>query len=273
MIEEQIQQQLREKYNPDGSDLRNMQLQLLDILKKFDAICQKHHIPYWLDSGTLIGAVRHGGFIPWDDDIDVCVLLKDYKKLRKILVKELSTPYLFQDSKTDKTFHRAWARILNTEIVVERYISPQKRTIRNNLWIDILPIEEGSVCIKRKVEKLYGRCYRRISGEITDGYVKKWIARILTPALGVLISLLRCANRIFCSDTYIHRYGVEFYSYRKKTDVFPLVMVKFEDEYFYAPRNAHNYLSRIYHDYENIPSEEEIETHGFVFKRKKNSDI
>ena len=85
MIDIDIQQQLREQYNPDGSQLRLLQLRILDILKEFDAICKKYNIPYWLDSGTLLGAARHGGFIPWDDDIDVCILKKDQKRLRQAM--------------------------------------------------------------------------------------------------------------------------------------------------------------------------------------------
>ncbi|MDR0911864.1 MAG: LicD family protein [Methanobrevibacter sp.] len=69
--------------------LRYMQLTSLEILKFFDYICQKHDIQYWLDYGTLLGAIRHEGFIPWDDDLDVGVIRKDYDKLMEILPKEV----------------------------------------------------------------------------------------------------------------------------------------------------------------------------------------
>lgn len=74
MIANDIQSSLRERFNPDGSDLRRYQMRLLEILLFIDSVCRKHGINYWLSSGTCLGAVRHGGFIPWDDDIDVEML-------------------------------------------------------------------------------------------------------------------------------------------------------------------------------------------------------
>ncbi|MCQ2384167.1 MAG: LicD family protein [Paludibacteraceae bacterium] len=62
---------LREKYNPDGSDVRNYQLQLLKALKAFDEFCRNHEIKYMLAYGTLLGAARHQAFVPWDDDADI----------------------------------------------------------------------------------------------------------------------------------------------------------------------------------------------------------
>ena len=74
-----------------GTDLQRAQRVMLRILKVFDAICSKHALTYWLDAGTLLGAARHGGFIPWDDDVDVVMPVEDYKKFCNIFEKEL--PY------------------------------------------------------------------------------------------------------------------------------------------------------------------------------------
>ena len=71
MIDQEIQAKLREKFNPDGSMLRKQQLRMLEILLYIDKVCKENNINYWLSSGTLLGAVRHGGFIPWDDDLDI----------------------------------------------------------------------------------------------------------------------------------------------------------------------------------------------------------
>lgn len=94
-------EELRTIYNPEGSILRKVQLKMLDILRTVDTICKKHNIEYVLDGGSLLGAVRHGGFIPWDDDLDITVMRKDFKRLRKILPKELPSNLVYQDCTTD----------------------------------------------------------------------------------------------------------------------------------------------------------------------------
>ena len=103
------QEELRQKYNPDGSDLRKLQLYEVEMLKVFDKICTENGIKYWLSYGTLLGAVRHGGFIPWDDDLDVEMLREDYLKLEKVF-KE-TDKYVLQTHKNDKFYELPWAKM------------------------------------------------------------------------------------------------------------------------------------------------------------------
>ena len=93
MIDKAIQEQLRERFNPDGSPLREFQMRLLDILVFIDDVCRRHGINYWLSSGTCLGAIRHGGFIPWDDDIDIEMLDTDYKRFIKVMQTEHNDRY------------------------------------------------------------------------------------------------------------------------------------------------------------------------------------
>ena len=78
-----------QKFNPEGSLLRRQQLRMLEILLEVDKICKKHDISYWLSSGTLIGALRHDGFIPWDDDLDIAILCKDLDEVNRVMCEEL----------------------------------------------------------------------------------------------------------------------------------------------------------------------------------------
>ena len=74
-------------YNGEGTLLRQAQLRMLNILLEVDKICRKNNLSYWIDYGTLLGAVRHKGYIPWDDDIDISMPSDDYKKFTEIAIK------------------------------------------------------------------------------------------------------------------------------------------------------------------------------------------
>ena len=96
--------ELRKRFNPDGSLLRRQQLRMLELLEVIDVICRKHQIPYWLSYGTLIGAARHKGFIPWDDDLDIEMLRSDYLRLLKVLPQELPENLALQTNETDPNY-------------------------------------------------------------------------------------------------------------------------------------------------------------------------
>lgn len=81
MIDSQFVKKLREQYNPEGSTLRNFQKKLLDLMKDFDIFCRQNDIKYSIHAGTLLGAIRHGGFIPWDDDMDIAMTRDEFNKL------------------------------------------------------------------------------------------------------------------------------------------------------------------------------------------------
>ena len=78
--------------------LRDIQLLYVELLRFVDNVCKKHEINYWLDGGTLLGAVRHGGFSPWDDDVDLTMLRKDYNKLLEVLPLEISKHDYFKEN-------------------------------------------------------------------------------------------------------------------------------------------------------------------------------
>ena len=96
-------------------ELREFQIGILDVVDEF---CRKNNINYWLDSGTLLGAVRHGGYIPWDDDIDLGMLRGDYEKFAEMFNKE-NDRFKFVDIETDRNFYCAYGKVLDTATVLK----------------------------------------------------------------------------------------------------------------------------------------------------------
>lgn len=115
----------------------------LELLEKFIEVCDKHELDYSLTAGSLLGAVRHKGFIPWDDDIDVAMLRDDYNKLLKIADKEFKKPYFFQTPYNDNLFRgHAQLRNSNTTGILEWELNQNKNLMYNQgIFIDIFPID------------------------------------------------------------------------------------------------------------------------------------
>lgn len=109
-------------------------------LCEFDRLCKANRINYTLGYGTLIGAVRHKGFIPWDDDIDVCVSRKDMLKLRSIANKELKKGFFYQSQNTDKHWYRLYDKI-RVDGTVFREIAHENEPIHQGVYIDIFALD------------------------------------------------------------------------------------------------------------------------------------
>lgn len=267
MIDATTQKRLRELYNPDGSDLRTMQLELLGLLVEFDRICRKHDIDYWLDSGTLIGAARHGGFIPWDDDIDVCILKKDRKKLLDAMEQELSSPYYYTDANTTSHHARRYARLESNRISIEREVPkpryPGQTDIRKeNIWLDVFFEINGTPAVSRTVNRFFGPIFRRRYKLIEDGWAKYALSVILYPIAILSVWSATIYGRLFHPNSLIHEFGTGFHSQRMIDDIFPIGHIMFESQDFYAPRNVDSYLKRIYGNWMELPGK--IESHNIT---------
>ena len=267
MISDSQKQLLKAKYNPEGSILRQIQLGALDALVEFDLVCKKNNIQYWLDSGSLLGAVRHGGFIPWDDDIDICVRRQDYNRLLKCLRHDLNGNFKLHDGRKSSAKNSVnpvpISRVLNYNVMVSRKKDKDGNPIYEPVWVDIFPVENGTFAIKRFVENTYGKFLRRKVYMIQDGKFKHLLSVIMEPISLPFFSLLRLYGRLFHSQTYINDYGINLDYRRYKQDIFPLSECVFEGIVFPCPGNVNGYLTTIYGDYTQIPPEEKRITHKF----------
>ncbi len=116
-----------------------LQRKELNMVKEFLRICEKHHLTYFMAGGTFLGAVRHKGFIPWDDDVDIGMYRQDYERFLKIAEKELSYPYKIQTYRNCKEHHYYFSHIVDMRYKVRRMGSLDKR--EEYVWIDIFPYD------------------------------------------------------------------------------------------------------------------------------------
>ena len=123
----------------DNSELRQFQICLLEIIKVFTNICETHNFRYFMIGGTMLGAVRHKGFIPWDDDVDIGMPRPDYENFLQMVSDELPEGYEFLNYKQDALYKRYFSRIVNKNILV--YNASNSKEIVEKAWIDIFPID------------------------------------------------------------------------------------------------------------------------------------
>lgn len=130
---------------------RAIQLVELEILKVVDRICKENKIPYSLYAGTLLGAVRHQGFIPWDDDLDICMLRGDYELFLQVWENSPPAGFLLQNKETDSDFTQSFSKIRKDHTT---FLQPREETYsyHKGIFIDVFPIDRVPVgAFRRRV--------------------------------------------------------------------------------------------------------------------------
>lgn len=123
----------------DENQLRELQMVELELLKEFDRVCRKHNIRYSITGGTLLGAVRHGGFIPWDDDADISMLRSEYEKFIAVCDQELdSSRFYFQDIDRTKGYRWGYGKLRRKDSVFLRE-HQEHMPYEQGIFIDIFP--------------------------------------------------------------------------------------------------------------------------------------
>lgn len=142
-----------------SSNMKKLWNVQLELLKEFVRVCDKYNLTYYLDAGTLLGAVRHQGYVPWDDDIDVIMPRSDYELLKEIGPKEFKNEYFYQNSYTDKVIRcHAQLRKNNTTCLIKQ---DYKKKYHKGIFIDIFPLdavpnsEEETKEFQKKLFKYY----------------------------------------------------------------------------------------------------------------------
>lgn len=254
-------------YNPEGSDLRKAQIRMLQIANEFDQLCRKNNIEYWLMAGTLLGAKRHGGFIPWDDDFDVGVKLEDYEKLMTVLKNQLPDHLKLQTTETDSNYFLSFAKIRDLNSYYEEEGTFLYDYSYNGIFIDIFPVEAvPSLWVKNKIDTiLYDLKYRNsIFGKKNKLSFKRKLFLPLSYLVVPFIKISRLWYSIFKGGKYTQAYGVPYileHKHKYET-IFPIGFIDFEGHEFSAPANVDQFLKDAFGDYMKIPSLEKRRTHA-----------
>ena len=250
---------LRERYNPDGSTLRADQLELLSMLQRIATICEKHNIQWWLCSGTLLGAARHGGFIPWDDDIDIVMLRKDYRRLQRVLSKEHDEEFVLHSMSSDVEYVNCFAKYRRKAGRVESSSRRYDYYKWRGIGFDIFTIEKTNFFAAKAASTIYGNLQHTTS-YIRWGWLRKPLIRLIELlCLGLIFPLLRLIGLINPKGEYHFSLGSGWArAIFLKHDIFPLSTIEFEGHSFPAPRDVDSALRNEFGDWRKLPNEEQI---------------
>ena len=244
--------------------LRAAQLKQLEMLKEIVGLCRRHQITYWLEGGTLLGAVRHGGFIPWDDDIDIAMTKEDLDRFTEIARKELPDHLFIQNKQTDPAY-----RLDNTKVIDLNsfYVQPDddfESTSVKGLFVDIFPYVSYPYVPKRlRRPFLRGIC---IANAVLRGkHYYSWRSTAKLCWFGLKYLLLyglwhilpKRREYLTCLPTN-NWYGMM----QRRDEILPVRPILFEGVELSAPNNPDAYLKNLYNDYMQLPPEDKRQIHS-----------
>jgi len=252
--------------------LRGIQQIQLDLLLELDRICKKNQIPYQLFSGTLLGSIRHQGFIPWDDDIDLCMMRSDYDRFLTLASKELPDGIFLQTTQTDPEYLFQYAKLrkIGTRMIESKMAN---RSIQNGIFIDIFPFDRiPNNVFKQTIQRVLIQTFRYIvlAHETEILFQSDRIPK----ALASLLSRVACWIPKSVLDSLQNKFETQYNSYtelplchltngvtKERIAKFICTQTRFEDviegdfenHRFQIPRNYDDVLHQQYGDYLQLP--------------------
>ncbi len=271
--------------------LREIQMAEYDILCKLVRYFDIRQINYILCGGTMLGAVRHNGFIPWDDDIDILVPREDYEKLKEMYCTgDTNIEGVILNIPGEKNSPYPFIKAINPSLIVVEEVRDEE--FRANVWIDIFPMDHFPD--NDKMHRLYLTRITSLikilsSCTISDDYLKRkgyytnpikrvklMISRILYKYLGGNVNISKkideiayMMNKKFQNSNHVGNgaWPNGMNDYFSVSDVKPVIKHKFEDSEFNIPLNYDSFLTHFYGDYMQIPSVEERQNHHITVYR------
>ncbi|RZS92685.1 LicD family protein [Cuneatibacter caecimuris] len=271
-----------------SQEIRTIQDILLDMLRDFDYVCKKYDLSYFLCGGTAIGAVRHQGYIPWDEDVDIGMPRSDYDRFERLMLREFEEKYWIQSIQSSLKYDLNFMKVRRKGTKYVEVFEQEEEFA--GIFIDVYPIENvynflplrwihgfwvelmlfcaSCVRIYLKLDRLteyvgknrmaYLICFKAFLGKRLSFFsITKWCLLVDRWAS-------KCKNE---DSKYVnipsgrkHFFG-EMYT---RKSFFPLKETEFEGEKFYIMSDPNEYLTKLYGNYMEVPKEEERERHSIV---------
>lgn len=255
----------------------------LEILQDINDICEKEKIKYSLAYGTLLGSIRHEGFIPWDDDIDIIMLREDFNRFKKIIQNNHNEKYFVQDYKSEKNYTNSYPKLrMNDTVLLEK--STMNLDIHHGVFVDIfvadyLPTNKILILIQKIVLPIISHIIRAFNLD----HVKS--ARCFSHK--IIKGMLLILNKII-PNTILHKIhnSIATIGNKNKSDEVcvmvseecnfmkrnsmprryfdELVKYKFEDSEFYGIKEYDTILTKLYGNYMELPPENKRVAHSFI---------
>ncbi|MBQ2654121.1 MAG: LicD family protein [Methanobrevibacter sp.] len=255
----------------DDETLKHLQLVSKEILKYFIKICEENNITYFIYGGSLLGTIRHGGFIPWDDDIDVILFRNEFEKLSEILNNELDDKYCFFNETKPNDYHHPWGQLtLKDTIMAEWWANQVNYT--PNIFIDIFILDNIP---NNKFKRFIHKCSCFILNQLTvyaylkydnESKFKKYLQQSIHYILKIMpISPQYIKKRCIKSfSKYVNEECNQVCDFPAicqmpvydKKDWLPSKKARFEDIEVNIPNNPDKILTRIYGNYMELPPKE-----------------
>ena len=266
------------------NSVRDVQNKILEIMKYIDKVCRENGITYFIMGGTALGAVRHGGFIPWDDDLDIFMIPAEYARFKAAMVKDGNPKFILQEWRTvQKHLEYAKVRMNGTTFIEENF--KERKNLHQGIYVDIMMLHKVPADNERIHKKVYYASKFVTLYALTQ---RNWKPK--TSGQSMVVGLLKvlpcqmiakwCYKQIYkyddMKDGFKWCYWITPAKFRsglfEKSFFDEPVDVPFEDTVLYGSKHIKEYLKYRYGDYMKLPSKEQQEAavHAIIFDTAKD---
>lgn len=259
----------------DLQEIKDIEVEILDYINE---ICKVNNLKFFLDSGTLLGAVRHKGFIPWDDDIDIIMPRQDYEKLITIMEKKEHERFQIKTWSNTNTYNYSYSKIVDTSTKLIEL--DENGCDGYGVFVDVFPLDglPNNIKKRRRHQYIANKIGNIIWYSLKDIKKEKGIGK-LKAICGKLIGHKRVLR---IRDNYIKKYSIintqygmnmvasfDIYREVEKTVFEDSINIEFEGKMYPAPKGYKRYLTILYGDYMKLPPEDQrISNHNFIAYHK-----